>query len=162
MNHECTINSRKGDGQIHRSWRAQLLHESDELLIFEGIFEREVRHDELGVIRPGTVSLEYYWPRKTFNVFRFTEPTGELRCFYCNVNLPPTFDANTLDYVDLDIDILWTPGEDPRVLDLHEFESNSIRFGYDEATVRLAHSATQELLEMIARGNFPFDRFKGL
>lgn len=157
MKSECTINSRKGDGRIHRTWKATLLESSDDLLVFEGTFEKEITHSELGVIRPGTISVEYYWLTRPFNVFRFMEPSGELRCYYCNVNLPPTLSENVLDYIDLDIDVLWKPGNTPRILDLEEFFSNSARFEYPKEVLTLAQSATQELLDMIRRGDFPFD-----
>lgn len=153
---QCTINARKLDGRIHRSWEASLIHMHESLLVFEGVFTSGVDHPELGVIRPGTVSIEYYWLDRWFNVFRFAEPDGTLRCFYCNVNMPPAFGAGVLDYVDLDIDILWTPGESPKILDLDEFEANQNLLGYSGEILQKARCTVDEVLAMIERLDFPF------
>ena len=80
----------------------------------------------------GTHSIEYYWLDRWYNIFRFAEPTGELRSYYCNVNVPPTFDGQVLSYVDLDIDILVEPDLSYQILDLEDFEENAARFGYSE------------------------------
>ena len=93
-----TINSRKYDGKIHRSWKATLIGQTNSLLKFVGEFDQEIKHAHLGVIRRGTVSYEYYWLDRWYNVFRFHEPEGDLRNFYCNVNLPPKFENDVLDY----------------------------------------------------------------
>ncbi len=53
-----TINSRKFDGTIHRTWNANLIERKDTLLIFVGEFEREVKHSHLGVIGRGKISYK--------------------------------------------------------------------------------------------------------
>ena len=100
------INARKFDNKIHRSWKCKFIEQRDSLLIFAGEFDREITHNDLGIIRRGTVSYEYYWLDRFYNIFRFHEPEGSLRNFYCNVNVPPTFENGVLDYIDLDIDVL--------------------------------------------------------
>ncbi len=155
-----TINARKFDHSVHRSWRANLIEKSEKLFVFRGVFESRVDHDELGVIEAGTVSFEYYWPGRWYNVFRFHEPDGRLRNWYCNVNLPPVFDGETLDYVDLDLDILVGRDLIPTVLDREEFVINADRFGYPADIVGGAESALEELLRMIGAREFPFSDFE--
>ena len=157
MNRQTIINSRKFDGKIHRSWKCEFVEQQESLLIFVGKFEKEVRHSQLGVIRRGTLSYEYYWLDGWFNVFRFHEPNGELRNFYCNINLPPKFENSVLDYVDLDIDILVWNDFRVEILDLDEFETNSKLFGYSEELKIQIQKTRAKLLEMIARREFPFD-----
>ena len=74
-----TINSRKYDGRLHRSWQATLTEQSTSLLKFVGEFDQEIKHQHIGVIRRGTVSYEYYWLERWYNVFRFHEPVLRLR-----------------------------------------------------------------------------------
>src|SRR5215813_6470209 len=131
-NSKITINSRKFNGEIHRSWKAYFIEKRDSLLVFVGEFEEEVRHSKLGVIRRGTISYEYYWLDRWFNIFKFHEPEGELRNFYCNLNMPPRFENNVLDYVDLEIDVLVSQNFDTEILDREEFEENSVLFGYSD------------------------------
>ncbi|MBC7900349.1 MAG: DUF402 domain-containing protein, partial [Saprospiraceae bacterium] len=129
-NEIITVNSRKYDLSIRRSWNCRLAERLDPLLTFVGEFETDVNHPDLGFIRRGTVSYEYYWLGRWYNVFRFHEPGGEFRNFYCNINMPPSFENNVLDYVDLDIDILvWEDGS-YKILDLEEFETNAVKYKY--------------------------------
>src|SRR5207248_3333985 len=97
-----TVNSRNFDGTLRRSWSARLIKQDGSLIEMIGEFETGVAHPDLGVIDRGTISYEYYWLDRWYNVFRFHEPHGEFRNYYCNINLPPTFENGILDYVDLD------------------------------------------------------------
>ncbi len=155
---EVTIRVMKFDGTEYRRWRAQLMRQTGALLIFYAAFEEEVQHSKLGLIGRGTVSIEYYWLDRWYNVFRFLEPDGRLRNFYCNVNMPPVFDGRTLTYVDLDIDVVVSPGLSYEILDMEEFEMNAEKYKYPEDVQRRAHAALHELLSLIESGQFPFDR----
>jgi uncharacterized protein len=152
-----TINSRKFDGSIHKSWKAQLIVQSNSLLIFEGVFEAEVNHSHLGVIRRGTISYEYYWRDRFYNIFRFHEADNSLRNFYCNLNTPPTFVDNVLDYIDLDIDlVVWTDFK-YQILDIDEFEENARKYNYTENLKQTVASSVKKLVDLIEHRKFPFD-----
>lgn len=151
-----TINSRKFDGKIHRSWKAEFIEQRNSLLTFVGDFEQEVKHSHLGIIRRGTVSYEFYWLDRWYNVFRFHEPDGDLRNFYCNVNMPPTFEDGVLNYVDLDIDILVWKDFSFEILDMDEFEENSFKFNYSREIHNEVNKSLEELKNMIKNKLFPF------
>lgn len=151
------INSRKFDNSIHRSWKCVLLKETDEMWTFVGEFEEEVRHPKLGVIRRGTISYEYYWKQKWFNIFRFHEPEGELKFYYCNINTPPKFENDILDYIDLDIDVLVQKDFSFKILDEDEFEENSKKFAYSEDIKLKIQKSLKQLLKKIEEKSFPFD-----
>ena len=153
---EITVVSRKYDGRIRRSWKCRLVREELPLLEFVGEFDREVVHTDLGIIRRGTVSYEYYWTDRWYNVFRFHEPEGDLKYFYCNINTPPTFKDGSLDYLDLDIDLLVRPDYSITILDEHEFVENAERFGISEDVRQRAKDSVHELMGMIERREFPF------
>lgn len=153
---EITVISRKYDGSIRRSWKCRLVKEESPLLEFVGEFDREVVHSDLGLIRRGTVSYEYYWTDRWYNVFRFHEPEGELKYFYCNINTPPAFKDGSLDYVDLDIDLLVRPDYSVTILDEHEFEENAELFGIPGDVRDRARQCVDELMGMIDRREFPF------
>lgn len=155
-NRKITINSRKFDGKIHRSWKADLLEQSDSLLIFVGEFEEEVQHSKLGVIRRETTSYEYYWLDRYYNIFRFHEPDGNLRNFYCNLNLPPQFENGVLNYIDLDIDVLVSKDFDIEILDREEFEENAELYGYSDELRTKIFGTLEEVLELIESRGFPF------
>lgn len=157
INNIVVINSRKFDGIIHRSWNARLIEQRSSLLLFVGEFEKEVSHPFLGVIRCGTVSYEFYWLDRWYNVFRFHEPDGSLRNFYCNVNMPPEFQNDVLDYVDLDIDVLVWKDFSHQILDVEEFEENAKNFSYTENLRKQVRTSLSELSYLIENRIFPFD-----
>jgi protein associated with RNAse G/E len=155
-NQKTIVNSRNFNGEIKRSWKADFIEKRDSLLIFVGEFEEEVRHSKLGVIRRGTVSFEYYWLDRWFNIFKFCEPEGGLRNYYCNLNMPPVFKDGVLDYIDLEIDVLVSNNFEVEILDREEFEENSKLFGYPDELRTKTFETLEELLKLIESRAFPF------
>jgi protein associated with RNAse G/E len=152
---EITIKTYKYDGSLHRSWQADLIERDGDLLVFKGVFDSEIIHDKLGTIQKGTISYEYYWLDRWYNVFRFHEPDGAFRNFYCNINMPPKFADGVLEYVDLDIDILVNV-KGVQILDELEFAEHSVRYGYSTGILKKVKSTTADLLHMIDQKIFPF------
>ena len=155
---QITVRVLKYDGTEYRRWHARLAQREDSLLVLDAEFEFDVEHQLLGEIKRGTRTVEYYWLDRWYNVFRFLNRDGETRLFYCNVNMPPTFESMTLSYIDLDMDILVQPDFSYQVLDLDEFEKHAKVFGYDDDTQRQARSAVAELIGMIESRQFPFSK----
>ena len=154
---EITVRANKYDGSEHRSWPAKVLRHEGSLIVLDAFFDREISHDLLGTIVSGTTSIEYYWLDRWYNVFRFSRPDGELRNYYCNVNVPPEFDGDVLSYVDLDIDILVEPDFSYRIVDQEDFEANAIRYEYSDEVRRQARGALTELVSLIENRSFPFN-----
>lgn len=150
-----TVNSRKYGGELKRCWKARLSESRPDRLELVGEFEHEVQHPDLGLIRRGTTSHEYFWFDRWYNVFRFQEPEGHPKYYYCNIIMPPTFSDTAVDYVDLDIDLLvWGDGSF-RILDSEEFEENIGVLGYPPYIVNAARETTQFLVSAIEAGKFP-------
>jgi len=147
----------KYDGTEHRSWPALLAEQTGSLLVLDAVFEEDIEHDLLGKVASGTISIEYYWLDRWYNVFRFGDRDGNIQNFYCNVTMPPSFDGRILSYVDLDIDVLVKPDFSYRVLDLEDFEENASRYGYSAEVTEKAHAALAELITLIETRSFPFD-----
>ena len=152
-----TVEARKYDDSVHRRWECFLLEESGEMYTLYGEFAAAVEHPLLGVLRRGTMSYEFYWKNRWFNVFRFHEPDGTFKHFYCNLNLPPRFDQGVLSYIDLDIDVLVAPDLTYQILDLDEFAENSIKFAYPSTVIEQTKRSLDELLALIEQRAFPFD-----
>lgn len=151
-----TVKAKKLGTGDYRTWKAHLVSEQPDYWLLKGQFEKEIKHPFLNVIRRGTVSYEYFWKNRWFSIFRFHEPDGSLRNFYCNINTPPVFDTNEISYTDLDIDIIVLPDFSYEILDLEEFEKNST--DYAQEIIEKAHEALEELKEMIRKRSFPFDQ----
>jgi protein associated with RNAse G/E len=156
VNKRIAVKAYKYDGTLHRTWDAELLRQEGSLIVLDAQFPEEIVHELLGTIASGTRSLEYYWLDRWYNIFRFAQPDGTLRNYYCNVNVPPTFDGETLSYVDLDLDILVDPDFSYQVLDVADFEKNADRYGYSADVQTKAREALRELVSLIEKRDFPF------
>ncbi len=152
-----TVRTYKYDGTPHRRWRAQISRQEGSLLVLDAKFEEEIRHPLLGTVARETSSIEYYWLDRWYNIFRFLEPSGQLRNYYCNVNVPPVFDGRVLSFIDLDMDILVAPDLSFRILDREEFEINAVRYQYPPEVRFQAHHALLDLAALIEAREFPFD-----
>ena len=147
----------KYDGREHRRWPARVARSEGSLLVLDAVFDEEIEHDLLGTISSGTISTEYYWLDRWYNVFRFSDAGRKLKNFYCNVNQPPQFDGDVLSYIDLDIDVLVAPDLTYKLLDVDDFEENARRYGYPAEVQANAHQAVAELIELIEARAFPFN-----
>ena len=146
----------KYDGTEHRRWPAHVAANDDSLLVLHAVFNEDIEHELLGTIASGTISIEYYWLDRWYNVFRFTDHAGAFQNFYCNVSMPPSFDGRILSYVDLDIDVLVKPDFSYEVLDLEDFEHNASLYDYPVDVRENANDALADLIELIETRSFPF------
>ena len=126
------------------------------LLVLDAEFDEHIEHELLGTIPVGTLSTEYYWLDRWYNVFRFAEADRKLKKFYCNINMPPQFDGEVLSYIDLDIDVLVEPDWSFRILDIDDFESNARLYDYPVEIQDQARQAVAELVTLIETRAFPF------
>jgi protein associated with RNAse G/E len=154
---EITVATFKYDGQPHRSWKCELIEQKEDLLVLRGVFDREINHPNLGTIKPGTVSYEYYWLDRWYNVFRFHEPDGSFRNFYCNVNMPPKFENSRLSYIDLDVDLFVSRDFTVEIWDMDEFVENSALHAYPADIIEKVKESSDQLEAMIQNRLFPFD-----
>ena len=154
---DILVSVRKYDGREHRRWPARIARIEGPLLVLDAVFDEEIEHDLLGTISSGTISTEYYWLDRWYNVFRFSDPDRGLKNFYCNVNQPPSFDGRVLSYIDLDIDVFVAPDLTYKILDLDDFEANARVYAYPEDVQANAHRALKELTELIEARAFPFN-----
>ena len=126
------------------------------MLVLDGEFDQDIDHELLGKIASGTLSREYYWMDRWYNVFRFSDPDEQLKSFYCNINMPPSFDGEVLNYVDLDIDVLVKPDFTYQVLDLEDFERHEKFYQYTEEVKANTRRALDDLIDLIETRAFPF------
>lgn len=150
---EIVVRVYKYDGREYRTWKAQVVEQVGPLIVLDAAFNEEIEHDLLGKIALGTVSQEYYWLDRWYNVFRFSDPENGLHRFYCNLIQPPRFDGEVLSYVDLDIDVLVERDFSYRILDLEDFES----YPYPAEVKQRAHKALEELISLVESRSFPFN-----
>ena len=140
-----TVNSRKYDLSIRRSWEAQFLRRSNESIELVGRFAEEVDHPDLGRIEKGTASHEIFYFDRWYNYFIFQHPDESLRNYYFNICMPPKVGDSVVDYVDLDIDLILWPDGELVTLDIEEFEVNARKYHYP---TQVQHKVLETLEEL--------------
>ncbi|MEP6847908.1 MAG: DUF402 domain-containing protein [Acidobacteriota bacterium] len=150
------VNAKKFDGRVNKEWEAAVVEHIGSGILVKGVFAFDVDHIKLGFLKEGTLSYEYYWPDRWYNVFRFHEPDGSPRSFYCNVAMPALISDTLIEYVDLDIDLIVDREFNYEILDLEEFEERRIKLAYPEDVVAKAKTAQIELVELVTAREFPF------
>lgn len=154
---EITVNAFGFDAKLKRNWKCLVTAIEGNALTLVGEFKEKVEHPDLGTIEAGTISTEYFWLDRWFNIFRFTSPTGQLKCWYCNIAMPPTHTKDSLDYIDLDIDIVIWPDGTHQVLDEVEFEENAVRFQYSGEILKSVRTAINTILSDLSLSKPPFE-----
>ena len=150
-----TVNSRKFDGTIRKSWTCDVVIEDDDLVVAVGRFDTAVNHSDLGLIPKGTLSYEYFWLDRWYNIFRFVTADGAFRNYYCNICMPPQISDNVIDYVDLDIDVVVDADFSYQILDRDDYEANAERYSYPTEVRDRVEATLKELLELIKLKNLP-------
>lgn len=71
---------------------------------------------------PGDRFLEMYYTDRRYNIFEvYDRDTSTLKCWYCNASRPAVIRPGSIEYVDLALDLLVIPGQNPLLLDEDEF-----------------------------------------
>ena len=157
LKEKITVNSRKFNGDIKRTWEAILVENDNTLLTLYGTFNKEVVHSHLGIIKEGTISYEFYWLDKFYNIFLFYQPEGNFRNYYCNINLPPVFENGVLDYIDLEIDLIVYEDLSYKIIDEEEFREHSKIYNYPESLISKTNETVEEIISLVNKRQFPFN-----
>lgn len=154
---DITIKALRYDRSVKRTWEAGIVSKNNGHLVAIGRFSMDVRHEDLGEIAMGTVSIEHFWLDRWSNVFCFYEPDGRFRNYYCNIALPPHIGDANVEFVDLDLDVVMWPGRDAVLLDEKDLEISRIRYSIPDDTIAKAYDEAGSLLAAMNRADPPFD-----
>lgn len=132
MSRIYTVNSRKFDGSLRRSWKCEFVSRDDTKIDLVGKFATRVNHPDLGVIEAGTISHERFYFNRWHNYFVFEYPAGTFRNAYFNICMTPKVGEDVIDYVDLELDVVIWPDGRQVSLDLEEFSVSCRVFEYPE------------------------------
>ena len=152
-----TIHARKYDDGIHQDWRARLVLADDDLILAYAPPGTTLLHHTKGLrlVMPHTCLSASPRDRWWNAMLNFT-PDGAPLNVYCNVALPPILTPGRLDWVDLDLDVVWDGTGQTALVDEDEFAAHTVRYAYPAALVAGARAAAHELLALAGRGVAPF------
>jgi protein associated with RNAse G/E len=155
------IHIRKYDGSYHRRWPARFVMQKGPLYLLafdEGeLIGRGPDPDDDPHAYPARFGGDVYlFEDRWYNVSRM--PRDGRTWYYVNIATPVEFDGEFFSTIDLDLDISWYTDADPEVLDEDEFLAHGEAMRYPADVVAHARAAVDEVLGLIRRRAFPFDR----
>jgi uncharacterized protein len=147
----------KYGGYPHYTWPVTLLEDDGEQLRFRSIIGGMLIHYTRGFEEPTHRPSDLvFWRERWYNVFINFHDDGSVRNFYCNVAMPPLIEADTIKFVDLDLDVQVWPDGSYLVLDRDEFELHRVEYGYPEWVQERARRAVDEILALFEAREGPF------
>jgi hypothetical protein len=93
------------------------------------------------VLPTGTVTFGHFWSGRPYNVYHWQTPEGGTLAHYFNLASDTTIGADRLTWRDLTLDVLVTPGAQPRILDEDELPPH-----LDAATLTVIDQARAAVL----------------
>jgi protein associated with RNAse G/E len=155
------ILSLKYNQKHHYTWPATLSDDDGERLRFTTVIGGRLVHYTRGFEQIQTLRSDLtFWRERWYNVFTNYDADGNLHDLYCNVAMPIMISNNTLQYVDLDLDVRFSPDGTFEILDEDEFEQHTTEFGYP-AQVRNQALRTVDDIFAVAKSRVePFNLLK--
>jgi protein associated with RNAse G/E len=148
------MDSRKWPDQKH--WQYEMIHLGDDehgVWLYAAARTIAQRGDEPPrELRTGFVSLV---PRDQWWIIEFywTHPQREL---YVNIGTPPTWHADRIHQIDLDLDVVRNHDGSIEILDEDEFAEHRRTLGYPDHLIDGARSAADQVAQQLHTNAEPF------
>ncbi|HLR07642.1 MAG TPA: DUF402 domain-containing protein [Bacillota bacterium] len=148
------IASYKYNGQFHREWQSnRVLKRTDDVIIVGNDQTIVTEHDG-STWTTNEPAICYFYSQYWFNIISMLRPDGVY--YYCNMSSPFQFEANTLKYVDYDLDIKVYPDMTFVILDEDEYEEHKRLMQYPASLDATLQRNKTDLLTWIRRKKGPF------
>ena len=142
LNHELII-----------AYDGEVLERTPEAIVLEARFSRETMDLGYAVLEHHDRFVEHFFADRWYNIFEIHSVHDDhLKGWYCNIVKPAAFGAETIEQVDLALDVWINPDGSYHVLDRDEFEALEI----DQATRLRAQQAVGELIYLLYHRAAPF------
>ena len=130
-----------------------VLERTPETIVLEARFNRETMDLGYAVLEHHDRFIEHFFADRWYNIFEIHSVRDDhLKGWYCNIAQPAIFHAETVEQVDLALDVWINPDGSYRVLDRDEFEALNL----DRVTRLRAQQAVSELIYLLYHHTAPF------
>lgn len=148
----------KYDGRLHYEQPLTLNEKSENHLVLEGAKGRELIHHTRGkTFRFNESTLEFFFTDRWYTAALIFDDNGNVIYVYCNIALPCRISDETVEFTDLDVDVVVKDGR-IEVIDIDEFEEHKIKYKYGKDLEKKVFEAVETVIEDITFGNYPFNR----
>ena len=148
----------KYDRRIHYEQPLQLEEKFRNHIVLRGAKGRELTHyTRDAVYKFDAATYEYFFTDRWYTAALVVDDDGKVVHVYCNIALPCKITDDTVEFVDLDVDVLVREGK-IKVVDIEEFEEHKELYGYSENLEAKVFEAVDIVKRDIIDGNYPFNR----
>lgn len=124
MNDRIMVIKQNLDGQETWRYPGKVLERDDHSVLIEAFFNRGDLPFHGILFARGDRFLERYWSDRWYNIFEIHDLHDDrIKGWYCNLTRPAVITEETIEYVDLALDLLVYPDGRQLVLDEEEFEA---------------------------------------
>ncbi|MFO7611219.1 MAG: DUF402 domain-containing protein [Clostridia bacterium] len=147
----------KYDGRLHYEQPLQLEGRFHDHLVLKGAGGRKLTHYTRDAVYTfHEESKEFFFLKRWYTAALIYGDGGAVEYVYCNIAVPCRITDETVEFIDLDVDVVVKNGR-IEVLDMDEFEEHKSKYGYKENLVAKVMQTVDELKKHISDGDYPFE-----
>jgi len=147
----------KYDEKLHYEQPLQLYKKFDNHVVLSGIKGRQLTHyTRDAVYKFDQETLEYFFIDRWYTAALVFDDEGKVVHVYCNIALPCKISEDTVEFIDLDVDVIVCNGS-IEVIDIDEFEEHKVLYGYSKDLQKRVFEAVDRVKDDILKGNYPFN-----
>jgi uncharacterized protein len=128
-------------------YQGEIVERTSHKVIIQAYWSRATKNLGYTSFETGDRFREYYYTERWFNIFDIASKAGKRKGWYCNIAEPAVLADNSIEQVDLFLDVWVTPTGETLILDEDEFVSDTTM---SEEQRKGARQGLRDLLEMIA------------
>lgn len=152
MPEQVKVLKRDLNGKVTWQYEGRVLERGANFVLLEAFFNRDDMPFMDIVLKRGDRFLEKFYTDRWCNVFEiYDRDDGKFKGWYCNIGYPAVFDADTVSYIDLALDLWVAVDGTQTVLDEDEF----LEMPIDVVTRAQAVAALDELKQEFANKRPP-------
>lgn len=136
------------------SWQAKPLLTPEGFIRLEREIQTPGKYDGLNIGREkGDRIVTLAYPFSRFLLHQYFDREGNLKGIYVNLNTPldVTLSPPGLWYLDVFLDVVWTPGEEPRIVDRAQFELLRATGLYPNVNLERYLDSAESLREILSK-----------
>jgi protein associated with RNAse G/E len=150
-----TIRKLKFDGSVKYEWDGRLVERNGDWLVVTHHFPQDRKRPAPEVNR--SLDIHYVSLSQPLTVLFSFDRRGAFQEAKCDAALPAEQQGLSIDFVDLDLDVVVMPGFTHYVRDQQVFAERAVSMGYTPEAQRSAHLGILRALRLVRRRQFPFD-----
>lgn len=147
----------KYNGDFHRYWQDAIkLSETRDYIITSTPKNTNVIEGDGYFWKSRELAINYFSKDKWYNVIIMFKDDEVV--YYCNLASPCLIEANSIKYIDYDLDVKYFPStKQIKVLDRNEYSVNSKRYHYPQQIKQIIEKQLKEIKYLMLNEIGPFD-----